>query len=77
MITVQKVVTRNFILDFVTKIQNILGKNLTTYEKMIEKGMGQIKQELKDRKIKLKWYRFEISQLTNGALAIVLYGDEK
>ena len=77
MITLQKVVTRNFILDFVTTIQNMFGLNLTVYEKMIEKGMKQIQQELKDKRIKLKWYRYEISQLTNGALAIVLYGDKK
>lgn len=77
MITIQKVVTRNFIFDFITKIQNMLGLNLTVYEKMIEKGMKQIQEELNNKKIKLKWYRYEISQLTNGALAIILYGDEK
>ena len=77
MITIQKVVTRNFILDFVTSIQNMLGKNLTVYEKMIEKGMNQIQEELKTKDIKLKWYRYEITQLTNGALAIILYGDKK
>ena len=77
MITIQKVVTRNFILDFVTTIQNMLGLNLTVYEKMIQKGMNQIQEELKAKKIKFKWYRYEISQLTNGALAIIIYGDKK
>lgn len=77
MITIQKVVTRNFIFDFITKIQNILGLNLTVYEKMIAKGMKQIQDELKNKNIKLKWYRYEISQLTNGALAIIIYGDQK
>lgn len=77
MITIQKVVTRNFILDFVTSIQNLIGRNLTTYEKMIEKGIDQIQSELKKKKIQLKWYRYEITQLTNGAVAIMLYGDSK
>ncbi len=77
MITKQKVVTKNFIMDFVAVFQNLIGMNLTSYEKMIEKGMQQIQEELKKEKIKLKWYRYEISQLTNGAVAIVLYGDEK
>ncbi len=77
MITIQKVVSRNFILDFVTRIQNILGMNLTTYEKMLQKGIDQIQEELKKKKIKMAWYRYEITQLTNGAVAIMFYGDKK
>lgn len=76
MITIQKVVSRNFILDFVVKIQNLLGKNLTSYEKMIQKGMDQVQEELEQKNIKMKWYRYEITQLTNGAVAIIFYGDE-
>ena len=77
MITIQKVVSRNFILDFVTTIQNLLGKNLTIYEKMVDKGINQVKAELKQKNIKMKWYRYEITQLTNGAVAIIFYGDKK
>ncbi len=77
MITIQKVVSRNFILDFVTKIQNLLGMNLVTYENMIKKGINQVQAELKDKNIKMKWYRYEITQLTNGAIAIMFYGDKK
>ena len=76
-INIQKVVTRNFILDIVAKLQNLVGLNLTSYEKMIDKGMQQIQTELKEKKIKMKWYRYEISQLTNGAIAIMFYGDKK
>jgi len=74
-ITITKVVSRNFILDFVAKFQNLVGANLTSYEKMVERGMDQIKEELKIKEIKLDWYRFEITQLTNGAISITLYGD--
>jgi uncharacterized protein YbjQ (UPF0145 family) len=77
MITITKVVTKNFIMDIVANIQNMFGKNLSGYEKMVQDGMEQIQTQLKEQKIKLKWYRYEISQLTNGAVAIVLYGDEK
>jgi len=77
MITITKVVTRNFIMDFVAQIQNLVGMNLVSYEKMIENGTQQCEEELKKRKIKLKWYRYEITQLTNGAIALMLYGDEK
>ena len=77
MILITKVVTKNFVIDFVAKFQNIIGMNIKTYEKMIEKAQQQVEQELKDRKIKLKWYRYEIAQLTNGAMSVTLYGDAK
>jgi len=74
-ITITKVVTKNFILDLVASMQNIFGLNLTGYEKMVDKGMQQIKEELNG--IELNWYRYEITQLTNGAVSITLYGDKK
>lgn len=77
MITKQKVVSKNFFMDYVARFQNLTGKNLTSYEKMIEKGIQQIQEELKEENIKLSWYRYEITQLTNGAVAIVLYGDKE
>ncbi len=77
MITITKVVTKNFIMDFIAKFQNLLGMNITTYEKMIEKGTQQCEEDLEKKGIKLKWYRYEITQLTNGAMAIMIYGDEK
>ncbi len=77
MIQITKVVTRNFVMDIVAGLQNLFGLNLTSYEKMIEKGHQQIEEEVKRRKLKLKWYRMEISQLTNGAMVMMLYGDEK
>ena len=77
MITITKVVTRNIIMDFVAGIQNIIGMNLTSYEAMIDKGIKEIEDELDEKKIKLKWYRYEMNQLTNGAMAIMLYGEKK
>ena len=77
MINITKVVTRNIIMDIVANIQNILGMNLKSYEDMINKGIKEIEEELEEKKIKLKWYRYEMNQLTNGAMAIMLYGEEK
>lgn len=74
MIHINKTVTKNFMSDLVASVQNLFGMNLKTYEKMVDKGMNQIKEEIKGKK--LKWYRFEITQLTNGALSITLYGEE-
>jgi len=77
MINITKVVSKNFIMDFVARFQNLLGLNLVSYEDMVDKGIKQIQKELEDKGIKLKWYRYEITQLTNGAMAIMLYGDEE
>lgn len=76
-ITITKVVSRNFLMDIVASFQNMVGMNLTSYEKMINKGMGQISKEMEETKINLNWYRYEITQLTNGAVSITLYGDKK
>ena len=76
MIQITKVVTRNFILDFVAKIQNLFGRNLKVYGDMVAKGHAQIKQELIDKKINLRWYQLVITQLQNGAIVLMLYGEE-
>jgi len=70
-----KVVTRNFIMDIVAKFQNMVGMNLTSYELMINKAVKDIQDELTKEGITLKWFRYEISQLSNGAMAIMLYGE--
>ena len=75
--TITKVVSRDFITDFIAGFQNLVGANLTGYEKMVDKGMKQIQERLTKDNIKLKWYRYEITQLTNGAVSITLYGDKK
>lgn len=74
--TITKVLSRNFIMDWIAKFQNMVGMNLTSYEKMVKKGTTQIEEELKKNKINLKWYRYEITQLTNGTVSITLYGDK-
>jgi len=76
-ITIQKVVSKNFVVDIIASFQNIFGLNLKGYESMVEKGIKQIEEEIEEKGIELKWYRYEISQLTNGAMAIMLYGDKK
>jgi hypothetical protein len=62
-------------MDIVSRMQNFFGLNLTGYEQMVEKGMEQIREELMNKE--LSWYRYEITQLTNGAVSITLYGDKK
>lgn len=74
-IHINKTVTRNFIMDIIANMQNFFGMNLVSYEKMVDKAMQQIKDELGNKK--LSWFRYEITQLGNGALSITLYGEEE
>ena len=74
-IHINKTVTRNFVMDIVANMQNFFGMNLTSYEKMVDKAMSQIKEEIKEKN--LDWFRYEITQLGNGALSITLYGEVK
>lgn len=76
-VTITKVVTRNFLMDILAGLQNIFGMNLTSYEKMVDRGMEQIKEEIELQGLELNWYRYEITQLTNGAVSITFYGDKK
>ena len=71
---VTKVVSRNFLVDIWASVQNMFGKNLTGYEKMVSKGMKQIEEETKD--FDMKWFRYEITQLGNGAISITFYGEK-
>lgn len=72
-----RVVTRSFIVDIIAKIKNTLGMRIKEYEQLIEKAHKDLLEELNDEGIELKWFRFEISQLTNGAMTIMLYGESK
>jgi len=74
-IHINKTVTRNFVMDIVATMQNFFGMNLLSYEKMVDKAMEQIQEELEGKE--LDWFRYEITQLGNGALSITLYGEEK
>ena len=69
--------TRCFIVDIIATVKNFLGMRISQYEDIITKGRKEIWDELKKDKIKPKWFRYEISQLTNGAIVIMLYGEQK
>jgi len=70
---VNKTVSRSFVSDFIARVQNIFGWNLKSYEKMVDKAISQIKEELNEKKI--TWFRYEITQLTSGALSVTMYGE--
>lgn len=76
-ITKVRVVTRFFVVDIIARIKNAFGLRLNRYENMIDKAKSEIWEEIKSERIKLKWFRYEISQLTNGAMVVMLYGEAK
>ena len=77
MITVCKVVSRNFVVDLWGRVQNFFGSNLSGYEHMVNTAIQQCKDEVDSKALVLDWYRFEITQVTNGAIMVLLYGETK
>lgn len=71
------VVSQNIFADFIAGIENLFGWNLKPFEKMAEKAYSQLKERLDGKGCKLEWWRYEMTQLTNGALAVTLYGEKK
>lgn len=73
----RKVVSKNFVADFIASIQNFLGVNLVSYESLIDKAMTQLKEDINKSKQRVKWFRIEITELTNGSLAVLYYGEKQ
>lgn len=74
-IHISRVVTRNFVIDFIAQIQNFFGRRMSGYEKMLQDGTNDIWKEVRARKLKMKWYRFQMTQLNNDAIALLFYGE--
>jgi len=74
-VVITKVVSRNIVWDAFAQIQNLLGRNLKSYEDMTARGVKQIEEDIKKQGLEFKWYRYQITQLTNGALVIMFYGE--
>ena len=70
-----RVVTKNFIYDSIASIKNMFGVRINYYEDMISKAQEDMWDELRDEGKDLSWYRYEITELTNGAIVIMLYGE--
>ena len=76
-ITKIRVVSRFFIADIIARIKNSLGMRIEQYEKMIQKAQDDIWKEIESEGLELNWFRYQITELTNGAIVIMLYGDTK
>ena len=67
-----KVVSKNFFIDWVQSIRNMLGYELTGYSNIIDDTIEDLKPVLP-----LKYFRVSCNQLTNGAIMITVYGEYK
>lgn len=72
-----RVMSKNVVIDIVARVKNFFGMRITQYEDLIEKAKKEIFDELDEEGIVLSWHRYQITELTNGALVIMLYGEEK
>ena len=70
-----KVITRNFIQDFINSVRNFLGADLPNYEERINGAIRYLYGRIDD--LKITWYRLEITEITDGAVAIIIYGEYK
>ena len=68
-----RVVTRNVFKDFKGTLENIVGRRIKTYELMISEAIKSGLEEIGE----VKNHRVEISELSSGAMAVVVYGESE
>lgn len=74
--TLTRVVTRNVVTDAFQGIRNIFGLRLRGYEKMINRAIKELTDEM-ELKYDVRWYRMIINPLTNGSSMVIMYGEGK
>jgi len=66
--------TKHFLSDMFQDIKNMVGMNLTAYEKMIEDALGESYDKLITKYPEVYDIKFTTSQVSNGACEIICYG---
>jgi len=70
----QKVVTRDIVTDSFQGIRNIFGLRLRGYEKLLDKTIESLFQEM-ELKYNVSWFHLIVNPLTKGSAMIILYGE--
>lgn len=70
-----KVVCRNLFLDLWAGLKNLIGGNIKTYEKMIDKGCAEALMDLYTKYPNVKFVRFQLSIMAPGTIAVLAYGE--
>jgi len=76
-VKIVRVVSKNFVEDLICSFQNFFGLNLKPYEDMVNKALKQIDDEIDKEGYVFSWFRYESTQLSNGAVMVILYGEVK
>ncbi len=71
---ITRVISRNFVSDFIAEAKNILGGKLKTYEKMLDNSLKEVTKEFYKKYPEAKQLRIEFTEFTNGSLAIIVHG---
>ena len=72
---ITRVISKNFITDFVQQMRNIVGGRMKSYEKMLDVEIKDAFEELYKVYPSVFNTNFRIQQFTQGAMAIIVYGD--
>ena len=71
---VTKVISKNFVTDFLADMKNIIGGQIKSYERMIDKTLHEVTKEFYQKYPKAKDLRIEFTEFTQGAMAITVHG---
>ena len=70
-----RIISMNFISDFLSNIKNIIGGRLTNYEKVIDEQIKEAIDDFGKEYPKAKNVSMRIQEFTTGALIIVIHGE--
>lgn len=66
--------TKHFLADIFQDVKNMVGMNLTAYEKMIEDALGEAYMKITKKYPGVYDIKFTTTQVTNGACEVICYG---
>jgi len=72
---ITRVISKNFITDFVQQMRNIVGGRMKSYEKMLDDEIKDAFNELYKVYPTVFNTNFRLQEFTAGAMAIMVYGD--
>ena len=71
---ITRIISKNFMTDFIANVKNILGVRLKSYERMLDNSLKECVDEFYIKYPKAKQVRIEFTEFTAGALAVIVHG---
>ena len=72
--SITRVVTRDFITDFLQIIRNLFGMRLKGYEDIISININEL-IKLAEKKYNILWWRLSVNPLVHSSIMITVYGE--